>query len=292
MIIINFTSLPGGYSMLVPPDPISNSEVKRHSADDSVGSPHVKVGHCQVFTAKPRIGNDTGFFFVKRRRLYCQEILCLMDIVKLLPALLIFLLGLVLLGVSLKQVFFKRKLLIGGFNGTLGAILTISAVVALMLFMNLQTYVQLTRETHLADLSVGNRTDRGIPVSFMREGKTQIFWIKSAEWRVDARFLKWKSWVSILGKDPVVRLESFTGRMIKTGDNPDPIYDLSESSGIAEYLTTFLATHTVMADTLYGSSVYMPTIEQSNYRISATHAGLLARPINTRGQQAILDWNQ
>jgi hypothetical protein len=42
------TSLPGGNSVLVPPDPISNSEVKRHSADDSVGSPHVKVGHCQV----------------------------------------------------------------------------------------------------------------------------------------------------------------------------------------------------------------------------------------------------
>lgn len=57
-------SLPGGNSVLVPPDPISNSEVKRHSADDSVGSPHVKVGHCQVFTAKPRIRNGPGFFYV------------------------------------------------------------------------------------------------------------------------------------------------------------------------------------------------------------------------------------
>ena len=32
-----------------PPDPISNSEVKHLSADDSVGSPHVKVGHRQGF---------------------------------------------------------------------------------------------------------------------------------------------------------------------------------------------------------------------------------------------------
>ncbi len=40
--------MPGGYSKWEPPDPISNSEVKLLSADDSVGSPHVKVGHCQA----------------------------------------------------------------------------------------------------------------------------------------------------------------------------------------------------------------------------------------------------
>jgi hypothetical protein len=31
-----------------PPDPISNSEVKAFSADDSVEFFHVKVGHCQA----------------------------------------------------------------------------------------------------------------------------------------------------------------------------------------------------------------------------------------------------
>ena len=43
------TSFPGDHSRLAPPDPISNSEVKRTRADDSVGFPHVKVGHCQEF---------------------------------------------------------------------------------------------------------------------------------------------------------------------------------------------------------------------------------------------------
>jgi hypothetical protein len=40
--------LPGGHSEWEPPDLIPNSEVKTLSADDSVGPPHVKVGHCQV----------------------------------------------------------------------------------------------------------------------------------------------------------------------------------------------------------------------------------------------------
>ncbi len=35
-------------SAVVPPDPIPNSEVKRSSADGSVGSPHVRVGHRQA----------------------------------------------------------------------------------------------------------------------------------------------------------------------------------------------------------------------------------------------------
>ena len=56
----NPNDLPGGYSKWEPPDPISNSEVKLLSADDSVGSPHVKVGHCQDFIFKARI--YAGFF--------------------------------------------------------------------------------------------------------------------------------------------------------------------------------------------------------------------------------------
>ncbi len=31
-----------------PPDPLPNSVVKRNSADGSVGSPHVRVGHRQA----------------------------------------------------------------------------------------------------------------------------------------------------------------------------------------------------------------------------------------------------
>src|SRR5210317_219472 len=63
------TELLGHHSVLDPPDPIPNSEVKRNCADDSVGSPHVKVGHCQALTPKPRTLSVRGFFCVQRDRL-------------------------------------------------------------------------------------------------------------------------------------------------------------------------------------------------------------------------------
>ena len=46
---------PGSHSDTVPPDSIPNSEVKRISADGSVGFPHVRVGHCQVLLRRTRL---------------------------------------------------------------------------------------------------------------------------------------------------------------------------------------------------------------------------------------------
>ncbi len=55
-------SLLGNNSVLDPPDPIPNSEVKWNCADDSVGSPHVKVGHCQALISKAPIVDLIGAF--------------------------------------------------------------------------------------------------------------------------------------------------------------------------------------------------------------------------------------
>ncbi len=57
------TSLPGGNSEWEPPDSIPNSEVKTLSADGSVGSPHVRVGHRQAPKPKPRLSRQPGFFY-------------------------------------------------------------------------------------------------------------------------------------------------------------------------------------------------------------------------------------
>ena len=57
------TSFLGDNRDMEPPESISNSEVKRVIADDSVGLPHVKVGHHQVITLKP-CSYGQGFFYV------------------------------------------------------------------------------------------------------------------------------------------------------------------------------------------------------------------------------------
>ena len=56
------TSLPGDHCKREPPDPLPNSEVKLLSADDSVGFPHVKVGHRQVLIPKAPYSLSAGLF--------------------------------------------------------------------------------------------------------------------------------------------------------------------------------------------------------------------------------------
>lgn len=53
----------GDISTMVPPDSMPNSEVKRRSADGSVGIPHVRVGRCQTFKYKKKPSMYAGLFF-------------------------------------------------------------------------------------------------------------------------------------------------------------------------------------------------------------------------------------
>ncbi len=50
-------------SAVEPPEPIPNSEVKRSSADGSVGFPHVRVGHRQALILKIPSHFVIGDFF-------------------------------------------------------------------------------------------------------------------------------------------------------------------------------------------------------------------------------------
>ena len=56
---------PGSHSDTVPPDSSPNSEVKRISADGSVGFPHVRVGHCQVPLKETRL--TAGFLRLEEK---------------------------------------------------------------------------------------------------------------------------------------------------------------------------------------------------------------------------------
>ena len=62
------TGLPDDHSEWEPPEPMPNSEVKPLSADGSVGSPHVRVGHRQAPKYKRPPSRQCRGFFVFRTR--------------------------------------------------------------------------------------------------------------------------------------------------------------------------------------------------------------------------------
>ena len=56
----------GGNSAVEPPESMPNSEVKRSSADGSVGFPHVRVGHRQAPIQESPIRKSRAFLRLKK----------------------------------------------------------------------------------------------------------------------------------------------------------------------------------------------------------------------------------
>lgn len=201
-------------------------------------------------------------------------------------------LGILLTGFGLRQLIFKRKLIAASLNGLLGlVVLLVSAFVAMLLF-NVQSYIQLTKEHVLAEVEIGAIDSGAATLVLTINGEPRTYPITTDEWRVDARFIKWKPWVALLGKNPVVRLESLSGRNAVAGSGVIQVYNLHEDFQIIDKIITNLTDHFGMIDTMYGSSVYMPVEAGAHYQVSANHAGLIARPINHEGEQAIMQWDR
>jgi hypothetical protein len=200
--------------------------------------------------------------------------------------------GFLLTGLSLQQLLIKRKLVAASLNGVLGLVVLLVSTFTAMLLFNVQSYIQLTKEQVLAEVEIGT-IDTGVSSLILTiNNETNIYPVSAEEWRVDARFIKWKPWVALLGKSPVVRLESVSGRNAPASGRAIQVYNLHEDFQIIDKLVTSLTDHFGMLDTMYGSSVYMPIEAGAHYQISANHAGLIARPVNRQAERAIMQWDR
>ena len=64
-------NLLGDHSVVDPPDSMPNSEVKRNSADGSVGLPHVRVGHRQALISTCLNETSQHKILSKKLRVLC-----------------------------------------------------------------------------------------------------------------------------------------------------------------------------------------------------------------------------
>ncbi|MEW8507762.1 MAG: hypothetical protein AB2598_13765 [Candidatus Thiodiazotropha sp.] len=200
--------------------------------------------------------------------------------------------GILLTGFAIRQLVLKRRILIAGVNGFLGVVVLLVASFFSMLLLSVQSYVQLTKEMLLAEIEIGGGDNQKNDLVLTIDGESRVYPIMTDEWRLDARFIKWKPWVALLGKDPVVRLESLSGRETVAGGGVVQIHNLHDDFAIVDKIVTNLTDRFGMVDTMYGSSVYMPVERGARYQVSANHAGLIARPVNDEGKQAIIQWDR
>jgi hypothetical protein len=109
----------------------------------------------------------------------------------------------------------------------------------------------------------------------------QHFEIKGDEWRLDARFLKWKPLANLIGFDAMYRLDRLSGRYSDidvANSAPHVAYQVGKKPVVD--LTDHLREdwkHWSPVDTSFGSSVYEIIDPAYEYTVYRTQSALLVR---------------
>ena len=184
-------------------------------------------------------------------------------------------------------------------SGTLhcvGAALAVAGSAALfMTALNLYSYERLTHETPVARLTVEESAPQTYTVTLAQERHTpQVYTVHGDEWQLDVRFIKWKSWAVLLGKDPLYRFERLSGRYRAIAQEQGAkrsVYVLSEPVGIDLWsLARDYGRWLPWVDAYYGNAAYMPLVDGADYAVALSHSGLVVRPADPVTWQALDQW--
>jgi hypothetical protein len=145
------------------------------------------------------------------------------------------------------------------------------------------TYHSLTREALVAEISFEPVADKHWRARLATGDHCRIeyYEIHGDQWRIEAQFIKWKYWASLLGLDAMYRLDRFEGRYQDVDEQNrrhKVAYSLAQDSAldmvaVAEALGGF----NFLFDASYGSSTYHAIDNRQLYRVYRTQTGLITR---------------
>lgn len=161
--------------------------------------------------------------------------------------------------------------------------LTMALASALSLFAAVYTYQRLSDEVPIARLRFTELDPQRFQVSLASGDfcEPREFVIQGDQWRLDARFLKWKPWANLLGLDAQYRLDRLTGRYREidlANAMPHSAHALGETPWLdIEKITRALGEYNVLLDTQFGSSAYEDIDTGRIYTVYRSQSGLVAR---------------
>ena len=144
------------------------------------------------------------------------------------------------------------------------------------------SFAPLRPQVYQARLSTGDRCT------------VRTFELYGDEWRVDSQFVKWRPLGTLLGLDPLYRLERIEGRYRQIDEQnarPKRSYALDDASAIdLVRLTEALGPFNFLFDASYGSSTYSTMDPDYVYQVFETDSGIITR-VEKRAPAAAVEGN-
>ncbi len=169
------------------------------------------------------------------------------------------------------------------------------AGVALLLAFSYHSYGRLTSEKVISSVQFRQTANDEYEARLMITGeRDRLFRLRGNEWQLDARLISWKPPATILGLDPIYRLERLSGRFSEIDrerTEPRTVHALSPDS----YLDIWAVARrfpllTPGVDAHYGSATYVPMSDGARYEVSLSRDALIARPVNDAARAAVGSW--
>lgn len=204
------------------------------------------------------------------------------------------LLSLYLLGRTFRNVRQRRYLRAGGASLSCvaaAAIASAGAVLALSYF----SYSRLTGEQLVATLEFRNVAPHEFQARLIIDGQRDRFFnLKGDEWQIDARLVNWLPPMTILGLDPIYRLDRLSGRYSEIDREQSEVRTVHAlAEGLPVDVWSMAQRFPVLAhgiDAYYGTATYVPMADGARYEVSLSRDALIARPANKAAEDALGRW--
>jgi hypothetical protein len=164
-------------------------------------------------------------------------------------------------------------------------LLALAAVLACLLSASIYTYARLTAETPIARVSFTPEGQERY-LAHLRTGdrcEDRVLRVFGDQWRIDAEFLKWAYFASVLGFDSLYRLDRFQGRYSRIEDeNSKPLlaYDLGRDTTVdVAAIAASLGGWNFLVDASYGSSTYQEIDADRVFYVFKTTTGIITRSL-------------
>ena len=144
-------------------------------------------------------------------------------------------------------------------------------------------FSQSAPEQYVARLMVENEQD-------------QMYELLGNEWQMDARVVTWKPPATLLGLDPIFRLDRLSGRYAEIVDERSKVRSVHAlSEPVTMDVWQFARKYPKLmpgVDAHYGTATYLPMADDAVFEVTMTRTGLIARPANEAAANAVGQWGQ
>lgn len=171
------------------------------------------------------------------------------------------------------------------------AMMTATAIVALSYF----SYARLTEEQLISTVEFRRVAPNEFQARLMVPGKRdQFYTLKGDEWQIDARLVNWQPPMTVLGLDPIYRLERISGRysdIDREQSEVRTVHSLADNLPIDVW--TVARKFPMFApgiDAYYGNATYVPMADGARFEVSLSRDALIARPANDIATEAVGRW--